>query len=125
MAKVATVSGRSKRHRSYVAALKANGTYDRLVEAHGAEECWICGRAPGKRRLSIDHDHKGMFPRGLLCFRCNRILEESITPELLDAMSAYLRAARARWDEMIAGKRLGGEEGPGTPALDQQNEGAT
>lgn len=103
---------RSRRHRLYLEAAKKAGLYEKLVDAHGAEECFVCGRkrAAGGRRLAIDHDHAAMYPRGLLCWRCNRLLEHSITPELLEAMAAYLRAARDGYDSMIAGKRAGPEE---------------
>jgi hypothetical protein len=98
---------RSKRHRLYVDALRRNGTYEQLVEAHGSETCWGCGREPGKRKLAIDHDHRGMFPRGLLCWRCNRLLETSVTPELLRALADYLEAANGRWEAMIRSKATG------------------
>ena len=94
---------RGKRHELYLAALRKDGTYERLVEAHGSETCWGCGGKRGKRRLSIDHDHRGMYPRGLLCFRCNKILEEWVTPERLRALAEYLERARERYDAMIAG----------------------
>jgi hypothetical protein len=35
--------------------------------------CKLCGELP-KSRLHIDHDHKTGEIRGLLCFRCNRVL---------------------------------------------------
>lgn len=95
---------RQRRHRLYVDALKANGTYEAFVEAHGSETCFVCGRGPKTRRLAIDHDHRHMYPRGLLCPRCNRILEATVTSELLRAMADYLDAARDRWETMIAGK---------------------
>lgn len=47
-----------------------------LSAAHGrdiesAENCEICGRARGGRRLSSDHCHKTGNRRGLLCNPCN------------------------------------------------------
>lgn len=95
---------RGKRHDLYLAALKKEGMYDKLVAAHGSETCWVCGAKPGGRRLSIDHDHRGMFPRGLLCFRDNRLLEDWVTPERLRALADYLERAQERYDEMISGK---------------------
>lgn len=50
------------------------GQYDRLYEAQGGR-CYICQRATGKtRRLSVDHDHKSGYVRGLLCRPCNSML---------------------------------------------------
>lgn len=45
-----------------------------LLDQKGA--CFICGYIPkpGRRRLSVDHDHKTKEVRGLLCWRCNRAL---------------------------------------------------
>src|SRR6185369_14421606 len=36
--------------------------------------CWICGKLPKTKRLSIDHDHSSGQVRGLLCYQCNRRL---------------------------------------------------
>lgn len=48
----------------YVALLKSQ---------HG--RCAICRALPNpKRRLDVDHDHKTNRVRGLLCYRCNRML---------------------------------------------------
>ena len=96
---------RGKRHDLFLAAARKNGTYERLVETHGSETCFACGRKPGKRRLAIDHDHALMSVRGLLCWRCNRLLEDSVTPELLRGLADYLETGRHRYDAMIAGKR--------------------
>lgn len=48
---------------------------EELIEKHG-NKCSICNK-PGsafKKRLSVDHNHKTGRIRGLLCFRCNKIL---------------------------------------------------
>jgi hypothetical protein len=64
--------------------------YDRLLKAQGGG-CAICGRPPSdKRRLDLDHDHKLMFIRGLLCVRCNRVLASWITAEWLLKAAEYL-----------------------------------
>ena len=36
-------------------------------------KCAICGTLPGKRRLSIDHDHETGRVRCLLCTTCNKL----------------------------------------------------
>lgn len=48
-------------------------TYADYVEMLAAQNggCRICGQAPGKRRLAVDHDHQTGKVRGLLCGRCN------------------------------------------------------
>jgi hypothetical protein len=52
----------------------ARGQYEKLYEAQGGR-CYICQRATGKtRRLSVDHDHKTGYVRGLLCRPCNSLL---------------------------------------------------
>jgi hypothetical protein len=43
-----------------------------LLEQNGV--CAICHKAPDKRRLNIDHDHKTGLVRGLLCIKCNRAI---------------------------------------------------
>lgn len=48
--------------------------YRQLYEFQG-ERCYICRRANGAtRRLSVDHDHRTGFVRGLLCRPCNTML---------------------------------------------------
>lgn len=47
--------------------------YDLIYEEQGGR-CAICRRATGagKKKLSVDHDHKTGVVRGLLCLPCNR-----------------------------------------------------
>jgi len=49
------------------------GYRDLLVKQNGV--CAICEReCPTGKALSVDHDHKTGFVRGLLCIKCNRAL---------------------------------------------------
>ncbi len=55
--------------------------------------CAICHNYPidKQRQLHIDHDHKTLEVRGVLCERCNRGLERFMDcPNLLKAASEYL-----------------------------------
>lgn len=68
--------------------------YDELLALQGGG-CAICGRPAKTRRLDLDHDHRTMTVRGLLCHRCNRGLPSWVTVDwLLDAMQ-YLAAPPA------------------------------
>lgn len=78
----------ASKHRAFL--LEHAGVYDELLEAQGGV-CAICGRPPKTRRLHLDHDHKTMRVRGLLCHRCNRALPVWITVEWLEAAAEYLR----------------------------------
>ena len=50
------------------------GQYEQLYKAQGGS-CYICQRAKGlTKKLSVDHDHKTGYVRGLLCGPCNKIL---------------------------------------------------
>lgn len=60
-------------------------------------KCALCGREPVKRRLDIDHDHHGMFIRGLLCVRCNRALASWMTAQWLRAAADYLDEREPQW----------------------------
>lgn len=40
--------------------------------------------------INTDHDHKTGLLRGLLCFRCNQALRESMTLEFVKAVFEYL-----------------------------------
>lgn len=64
--------------------------YDRILAEQGGT-CAICSKEPNpKRRLDLDHDHRAMYVRGLLCHRCNRALPSWITPEWLRRAAEYL-----------------------------------
>jgi len=63
--------------------------YDALLKHQGGG-CAICGRPPKKRRLDMDHDHRTMEIRGLLCVRCNRALPSWIDFAWLEAAHEYL-----------------------------------
>ena len=53
--------------------------------------CAICLREPtDSRRLDIDHDHKTMQVRGLLCHTCNRRLDHTVTSSWLRAAADYI-----------------------------------
>ena len=52
--------------------------------------CGICGAPPKTRRLHVDHDHKTMAVRGLLCNRCNRNLPTWVTVRWLLRAAMYL-----------------------------------
>lgn len=63
-------------HRSHYLKKMYNITaaqYQEMWEESNGK-CWICGWAwkAGKRRLSVDHDHKTGMIRGLLCYTCNK-----------------------------------------------------
>ena len=53
--------------------------------------CAICGRKPRGRKLSLDHDHKTGFFRGLLCVNCNFMLSFACDdPYTLRSGAVYL-----------------------------------
>lgn len=63
--------------------------YDDLLEAQGGK-CAACKRPPGRRRLSVDHNHATGEVRGLLCDSCNRalgFLKDS--PEIIRRLAEY------------------------------------
>lgn len=90
---------RPTRKQQHAALLRrAHKDYDVLLERYG-NRCGICKRPPGpKRRLDVDHDHRTMKIRGLLCHRCNRGLAWfSDDPVRLIQAASYLgEVARVR-----------------------------
>jgi hypothetical protein len=64
--------------------------YDSLLASQGGR-CAICLREPSeRRRLDIDHDHKTMRVRGLLCAICNQRLDSRVTAAWCRAAADYL-----------------------------------
>lgn len=68
---------------------QARPHYELLLERQGGV-CAICGRPPVNRRLDIDHCHKSLQIRGLLCHFCNRALSSRVTAEWMRKAIAYL-----------------------------------
>ena len=52
--------------------------------------CAICGRPPGKNRLSLDHNHKTGVPRQFLCAPCNAAVAVVESASRLEELKAYL-----------------------------------
>jgi hypothetical protein len=65
--------------------------YDALLKLQ-LGGCAICGRPPKKRKLDMDHDHRTMEVRGLLCVRCNRAIPSWMDVGWLFAALAYLNS---------------------------------
>jgi hypothetical protein len=77
-------------HRDLREAAVKDGTYDRLLEAQQGV-CAICGKPPPEnRRLDIDHDHRTLLIRGLLCRGCNMRLRRDHTAPWLRQAADYL-----------------------------------
>lgn len=78
---------RTRAHRAVVRQHRPH--YDGLLAFQGGG-CAVCGKPPSGRRHPLDHDHKTMTLRGILCTACNMRLTTRITPEWLRAAAAYL-----------------------------------
>jgi hypothetical protein len=86
--------GRKGRHRRFVREVRPE-VYDALFEAQGGV-CALCGRPPSEQRaLDLDHDHKTMEVRGLLCWSCNKALPDGKTPDWMRRAADYLEGS---WD---------------------------
>lgn len=80
------------------AAQKALGRpYEEWI-AHYGDRCEICGTAQvqGGRTLHRDHEHVTLLPRGILCFPCNVMLRNRVTPQWLRKAAYYLETAEER-----------------------------
>jgi hypothetical protein len=92
--------------------------YDLILEVQGGG-CGICGRAPrvGKRH-AVDHDHQTGYIRGLLCFRCNKVVLGARGAEILVKTAEYVTdppARRALGRDVVA---------PGRPPKKRKPRGA-
>ena len=68
--------------------------YQMLFEAQNGQ-CAICGKAPNRTSLAVDHNHDTNEVRGLLCLKCNSgIGLFSDNCEALLKAVAYLRVSR-------------------------------
>lgn len=74
-----------------------DGDYDAVYESQGGR-CAICQRATGAtRKLSVDHDHKTLLVRGLLCRPCNNLLGHARDdPEFFTRAKDYLEKPPAQ-----------------------------
>jgi len=73
--------------------------YEELLEEQD-HRCGICKRHEDEfeTRLAVDHDHKSLEVRGLLCSYCNRrILGRISNPDLLRMAADYLERPRRGW----------------------------
>ncbi len=79
--------------RARLYGLSLDAYRDILRAQHG--RCAICGRPPGKRALTVDHNHATGQVRALLCNGCNvGIGGFREDPALLRAAIAYLETYR-------------------------------
>jgi hypothetical protein len=79
-----------RRKPSHLRALELS--YEDFLRANGGlERCGICGSPPKGRKLDRDHEHRGDGrARGLLCWNCNKKLDNRVTPEWLRRAADYL-----------------------------------
>lgn len=72
--------------------------YDFLLAAQN-NGCALCGELPKRLkadgtpyRLHVDHNHRTGRVRGLLCWRCNKMLPTYVTSQWLDRAYTYVKA---------------------------------
>lgn len=65
--------------------------YEEMLAAQNGH-CALCPRKPApNRRLDMDHNHKTMVIRGLLCVQCNRAVRDWMTSEWAKNLAKYLK----------------------------------
>ena len=70
--------------------------YDALLESQNFG-CAICKMpCPTGKRLAVDHDHHTGEIRGLLCYRCNKVLVGIHTTDTVKQLTKYFRNPPAR-----------------------------
>jgi hypothetical protein len=92
---------RRQQHQAVLKMVRAD--YDKMLRAQGGR-CALCPSVPKNRRFHIDHDHRLMVARGLLCHRCNRTLASWVTPGWLRAAALYLEYHESRAERRGAHK---------------------
>jgi hypothetical protein len=85
------MTARPTRKQQHAAARKS-ADYEALLRAQGGR-CALCPAVPKTRRLDVDHDHKTMQVRGLLCHRCNRAIPGWVDVAWLRRAALYLEYA--------------------------------
>ena len=79
--------------------------FDAQLERQSGQ-CAICGweKKPEHRPMNVDHDHKTLRLRGILCFFCNKFVVSSrMTPARLRAAADYLE--NPPWPERYAPRK--------------------
>jgi hypothetical protein len=84
---------RGNKHRAFIRSVKP-AVYTELLEAQGGC-CALCGNRPRTRALNIDHDHRTMEIRGLLCGMCNRDLPDGRDAAWMRRAADYIEGS---WD---------------------------
>jgi hypothetical protein len=77
--------------------------YREVNEAiHGAgDNCGVCGAEPkDSRNLQREHDHVTGQPRGLACWRCNRLMPKQFGLTEARAIVAYLERVEAHYSQV-------------------------
>jgi hypothetical protein len=87
----------AKKHTDFLKLTRPH--YERLLEEQGGV-CAICSRPPSaRRRLDMDHDHRELRLRGLLCNRCNRSIPTWMDSKWCRAAADYLERGPIDWLE--------------------------
>ena len=77
-----------KKHSQFLTTHRSK--YDILLAQQGGR-CALCPRRPtAKRKLDMDHHHRDMRLRGLLCSVCNRALKDWMDKQWLLRASEYV-----------------------------------